>query len=327
MNQACPSPGDSALTAAPRVSYGTSLPTALAAPNTLAAFSFDTQRAAPGDPRHLRVPLGVLGAPHGAIECWQVDDTVIHGREGELAWASGGGWLFVAMDVNEADHGGVAGAAEQAYAQLCAFLARHPAGQVQRLWNYLGQINTGDGDHERYKRFCDGRAQGMGAFFADGFPAATAVGHHAGEGWLQVYCLAALKPGTRLENPRQVAAWQYPRQYGPTPPSFARAMRLPGGDLAISGTASIIGHQSQHVGQLEPQLDEILANLQALLAHAGSAPGFDEHSPLKVYVRHPEQTQAIDDYLARHLPETPRLLLHGDICRAELLVEIDGWRY
>ena len=30
-----------------------------------------------------------------------------------------------------------------------------------RLWNYLDAINLGDGDDERYRRFCDGRARGM----------------------------------------------------------------------------------------------------------------------------------------------------------------------
>src|SRR6185312_12015184 len=64
--------------------------------------------------------------------------------------------------------------------------------------------------------------------------AATAIGHHGPEGLLQVYALCAAQPGQALENPRQVSAWKYPRRYGPTAPSFARAMRLPGGALAIS---------------------------------------------------------------------------------------------
>ena len=33
--------------------------------------------------------------------------------------------------------------------------------------------------------------------------------------------------GTPVENPRQVSAYRYPRQYGPQPPSFARAMLPP----------------------------------------------------------------------------------------------------
>jgi chorismate lyase/3-hydroxybenzoate synthase len=159
------------------------------------------------------------------------------------------------------------------------------------------------------------------------FPAATAIGHRGPRGRLQVYALSATSDGRALENPRQVSAWEYPRQYGPTAPSFARAMLLPQGGLAISGTAAVLGHASHHVGDVTAQVDEAVANLQALLERA-ALPAFDAFSPLKVYVRHPEDAGAVSAVLARHLDASvPRILLQGDICRTELLVEIDGWRF
>jgi chorismate lyase/3-hydroxybenzoate synthase len=131
-----------------------------------------------------------------------------------------------------------------------------------------------------------------------------------------------------VENPRQVSAWRYPRQYGRTAPSFARAMILPARDaLAISGTAAVVGHASAHQDDLDAQLEETLTNLEALLASAGMAAGFDTHSPLKTYVRHAADAPRVRAFLQRRLPGVPVLLLHGDICRSELLVEIDGWRY
>jgi chorismate lyase/3-hydroxybenzoate synthase len=131
-----------------------------------------------------------------------------------------------------------------------------------------------------------------------------------------------------VENPRQVSAWRYPRQYGRTPPSFARAMALPAQDaLAISGTAAVVGHASAHQDDLEAQLNETLTNLEALLASAGMSTGFDTQSPLKAYLRHPTDAPHIRDFLQSRLPGVPVLLLQGDICRQELLVEIDGWRY
>ena len=301
----------------------------LHAPGTLAVLGFGPDRPIEADPRQVTVPLAVLG--NGADEVcehWCVDADVAHGRDGGLQWARGGGWLFAALTVDEREHGGPEATAEHAYALLCSFLAAQPERHVQRLWNYIADINAGDGDAERYKRFCAGRLRGMGDMFADGFPAATAIGHRQPEPWLQLYCLAAEHPGARVENPRQMSAWRYPRQYGPTPPSFARAMRLRGEDaLAISGTASITGHQSRHPEDLQAQLAETLANLRALLREGGLPEHFTADDPLKVYVRHAEHAPAVEAFLAEHVPHAPRLLLAGDVCRRELLVEIDGWRY
>lgn len=146
----------------------------------------------------------------------------------------------------------------------------------------------------------------MGEVFAHGFPAATAIGHHADEALLQVYLLATDRPGTRVENPRQVSAWRYPRQYGRTPPSFARATLLPAGDvLAISGTAAVVGHASAHAGDIDAQLAETLRNLDALLAAGGLPPGFDRSAPLKAYVRRPEHAAAVAGFAATHFPQAP----------------------
>jgi chorismate lyase/3-hydroxybenzoate synthase len=104
-------------------------------------------------------------------------------------------------------------------------------------------------------------------------------------------------------------------------------MRLPGGALAISGTAAVIGHASHHAGDVNAQADEAVANLHALLERA-ALPAFDAASPLKVYVRRRQDAGHIRAALAQHLdPAVPRILLHGDICRRELLVEIDGWQF
>jgi chorismate lyase/3-hydroxybenzoate synthase len=78
---------------------------------------------------------------------------------------------------------------------------------------------------------------------------------------------------------------------------------------------------------VDAQADEAVANLHALLERA-ALPAFAASSPLKIYVRRPQDADAIRAALARHLdPAVPRILLHGDICRRELLVEIDGWQF
>lgn len=313
---------------APRVSYRSmEAAAALAEPGMLAVIGFGAGQAERDDPRWLTLALEPFDAP-APLECWEVDGEVVAGRDGSIRWSRGGGWLFASISLDEAEHGGVESTAERAYAALSEFVPQQPERHVLRVWNYLAAINDGDGDTERYKQFCNGRARGMGEAFGDGFPAATAIGYHGHHPRLQVYLLAGVRPGRRVENPRQVSAWRYPRQYGPTPPSFARAMRLPGGDaLAISGTAAVLGHASAHHDDLLAQLEETLANLEALLASAGMPTGFDTHSPLKAYVRHPADARVVREFFRQRLPGVPALLLHGDICRSELLVEIDGWRY
>lgn len=301
--------------------------TLLDEPGALAVFAFTTAGSDLDDPRYLQVALEGLDAPT-PLELWQVDGPVSCGVDGALRWSAGGGWLFVAIELDERAHGGPCATATLAYRALHRFVAEHDAQHVLRIWNYLGAINHGEGDTERYKHFCEGRAAGMGDFFAEGFPAATAIGHRDVVHRLQVFLLACDEPGDRVENPRQVSAWRYPRQYGRTPPSFARAMTLPARDaLAISGTAAVVGHASAHQDDLDAQLAETLINLEALLSSSGMPAGFDSQSPLKAYVRHAADAPRVRAFLQEHLPGVPVLLLHGDICRRELLVEIDGWRY
>jgi chorismate lyase/3-hydroxybenzoate synthase len=292
-------------------------------------FSFGAG-AAVDDARALVVPLRPLG--EAPVEVWQVPGDVVHGRDGPVRWSTDGALLFGAIEVDEAAAGGVVVAAEQAYAALHDSLARHGCAYPLRIWNYLDAITEGEGDLERYRQFCVGRARGLGSFDVARLPAATAIGSRDGRRVLQVYWLAAREPGLPLENPRQVAAYRYPRQYGPQPPSFARAMLPPAGGampLLLSGTASVVGHETRHADSLPAQLDETFANFDSLLDEAHRRrpevpPRFGPGSRLKVYLRDPAGRAAVDAALARLAPGVPALVLQADICRRDLQVEIDG---
>lgn len=305
----------------------------LAGDDVLAVFGFGP--AAPAslaDPRYLRVPL----APHGRaiFERWRGSGPVTHGRHDGVRWASDGQLLFGVVEVGEDEgDGGVLEAARQAYARMAAFTTGSRTPHLLRIWNYVDAITLGAGDDERYRAFCVGRARGLGDFDVQSLPAATAVGRCDGQRVVQVYWLASAEPGTPVENPRQVSAYRYPRQYGPQPPSFARAMLPPPGTampLLLSGTAAIIGHTSMHDGELLAQLGETFNNFDALVAAARvrdpSLPErFGPGTRLKVYVRDRHDLPLIADALDRRFGDSvPRLLLHAAICRRELAVEIDG---
>lgn len=306
------------------------LPGLLAADDVLAVFGFGAGAPHAHDPRYLRVPL----QPHGPapLEVWRAQGPVRHGRDDGIAWAADPALLFGALEPDEGEDG-IEAATEAAYARLLAFCRAQGYPHLLRTWNYLDAITEGKGDQERYRRFCVGRARGLGAVDPGTLPAATAIGRRDGVRALQLYWLAARVPGTGLENPRQLSAWRYPRQYGPQPPSFARAMLPPAGaamPLLISGTASVVGHESRHHDCVESQLAETFANFDSLLAAARARcpelpPRFGAGTRLKVYVRDAAALPQVAAALQAHLdPAVPRLLLHAAVCRRELRVEIDG---
>ncbi|MGH8033098.1 MAG: pteridine-dependent deoxygenase [Luteimonas sp.] len=314
----------------------------LAASDTLAVFGFGSDAARHDDPRYLRVSLQPhrdvrpAGAPAGSqpFEIWRTGAPVHHGRDGDIRWASDGRLTFGVIEVAESDDdGGIGTAAEHAYRHLMPFVRDGATPHLLRIWNYLDAITLGDGDAERYRAFCVGRARGLGSVDVHTLPAATAIGRCDDARIVQVYWLAANAPGVPVENPRQLSAYRYPRQYGPQAPSFARAMLPPAGStmpLLLSGTASVVGHASQHEGELLAQLDETFANFDALIGAARTRrptlpAQFGRGSRLKVYVRDRDDLPAIADALDRRFGNAvPRLLLHAAICRRELAVEIDG---
>ncbi len=296
-------------------------------PHVLAVLSFQ-QPCALADPRYLCVPLANLG--RDCVEVWRTQGVVHHGQEQQLRWSSDGEYLFFAIEVDEASHGGADPAAEFAYRQLSGFLEQRRAqadapGHVLRLWNYLDAINDGAGDEERYRQFCAGRARGMDEYMRADYPAATAIGCRDGRRVLQVYGLAGQHAARMIENPRQVSAWRYPREYGPVAPTFARAAHTAADQLLLSGTAAVVGHASLHDEDSAAQLQETLVNLDILRDTAAFGDARGVSSLLKAYLRDPGDAEQVARGVRAHYPALQGLLLlHGDICRRELRVEIDG---
>lgn len=312
--------------AALRITYDDApLPALLADPAVLAVVEFGTS-ASVAEPRRIGVDLPLLaGTP--LREVWRGVGTVVSGSDGDIRWSSDGDWCQFALAVDESGYGDIAAATRAAYARLAAFLRNQPALHVLRLWNYFDAITAGEGDDERYRRFCVGRDDGLAGLFSDGYPAATAIGGPVERGVLQVYGLAARRAGMAIENPRQVSAWRYPREYGPVAPGFARAMKTAEGPLLISGTAAIVGHRSRFDDDLAGQTDEMLANLRSLLGAAQVAQPAMRGAGLllKAYLRSPDDVDFVRGRLHEALPELSGLLLLGGVvCRRELVVEIDG---
>ncbi len=279
--------------------------------------------------RDFLLPLEQLEG-HG-LEAWWLDgDTTPRTAAEDVQAVAAGGLLL--CEAHDADASDPCETARRLYERLLSFVAANGYPHVVKGWNYLEDINEGAGDQERYKQFCVGRGEVLdSAWTHDYLPAGTGVGSGSGTG-LRVTLLASREKPEIIENPRQVSAYRYPRQYGPKSPSFSRASAIgPEGDrlLFISGTAAIVGHDSLHLASVEGQVEETLRNWRSLFdafeERHGVRPSFEQDGWYRVYLRRPEHLAVVRRLLGEAgLPLHRTLFLRADICRRELLFEMDA---
>jgi chorismate lyase/3-hydroxybenzoate synthase len=289
----------------------------------LALVHFGTERPPNTDGSLLiHVSLEPLSGPR-LTECWLGEGAVTQGRSGSIRFAHDDRFLFAVLEEDERRHAGIRETTHASYRAIRDFQRTSGFPHLLRMWNYLDAVNEGEDDLERYRQFCVGRATGLSDSATADYPAATAIGRQIKTHELQVFWIAARVPGSAIENPRQVSAYRYPRVHGPVSPSFSRATVSADGMLLISGTASIVGHASQHIGDPAAQLDETLRNLDALLQRVDGKQVQPDNSILKVYVRDPAQLAVLSKRLQQRFPNVPVTYLAADICRRELLLEIE----
>ena len=259
------------------------------------------------------LPRYVRDAPADSLGVVSFGDRVLGAEPLLEVWPAIEGVIFGSISVDETKP--LEELTREIYARLIDEVraAGHP--YFLRMWNQVGGLNEHERGLERYQLFCAGRHD---AFVDAGYhhdvdlPAASAVGTR-GRG-LIVHYLAAREPGVQIENPRQVSAYRYPRQYGPKSPSFSRAT-IWRDTVFLSGTSSVVGHETMHAGDVLAQLDETLRNIEMLVP-------LDSIVTAKTYVRN----AADYDLIAPRLENVFRsnLYLEADICRADLLIEIEG---
>lgn len=284
------------------------------------------------------LPLELLAPEGPVLDAWfgAGAGPVPEQRHGCVRYATDGHWLHGCAEID--DQGlGLQAAARRAYADLFAVLAANPCPHLLRLWNYLADINRESDGVERYRQFNAGRQLAFieaqrSAF--EGSPAACALGTRAGP--LRVYFLAGRTPPVAIENPRQVSAYHYPNAYGQRSPTFSRAALIDVGAgrtaLFISGTASIRGHATVHVGDVRRQTEESLANIAALREVAGARAGVPFPAGeliCTLYLRHPADLPVVREVFeqavgAGSAAAQSAIYLQADICRADLLVEIEA---
>ena len=225
-------------------------------------------------------------------------------------------------------------ATEIAYQEIFNLLNETEHRHLIRIWNYLPEINAQAGGDERYRHFNSARQMAFrksGRATMGTVPAASALGSPAGSP-LCIYFLAARRPPKMIENPRQTSAYHYPPKFGRHSPIFSRACvwgESGGSKLFVSGTASIVGHETIHRGDVIAQTRETIVNIGALLEQANRLVGPGRYSldglKLKVYLRNPSDLPDVEATLAELLdPAACIVYLQADVCREDLLVEIEA---
>jgi enamine deaminase RidA (YjgF/YER057c/UK114 family) len=221
--------------------------------------------------------------------------------------------------------------------------------EVIRTWLYMGDIAGPEGETCRYRELNRARADfyqdlkfGAGLVPCDWnrpvFPASTGIGALGDD--LMIGCIALRADPSDtlllpLENPLQTSAYDYVHQYGAAKPKFVRAMAVVTGQLMttfISGTASITASESRHDDSAVRQTQQTLDNIAALIApdnlQSHGVPGLDatldDLALARVYVKRQADYEAVRAVCQARWGQLPTTYVVGDICRGELLVEIEG---
>jgi len=282
----------------------------------------------------VNVPLQQLSAPTIA-EVWLSDSEVKSATSNGIHYSFNSSMLFghVVADIPGIQN--LEQEVEEKYQRIAKFTKEKNYPHIIRIWNYVPDINDEPDGLENYKSFSLGRSNAFEDQKIDmvrDLPAASALGIKNGK--LIIYFIASKSPGSQVENPRQVNAYHYPPKYGPKSPSFARAniMTTKDGHINyISGTASIVGHETLHTGDIEGQLSETITNINTVLEMATRKEHkknnfLSENDLLKVYIRNGKNFGLIRDLLENEtsVKKENIMYLETDICRNDLMLEIEA---
>lgn len=205
-----------------------------------------------------------------------------------------------------------------------------PVNSIIRQWNYIEQITRFDGPDQHYQMFNNERAD----FYActewkNGYPAATGIGANLGGILVDLDAAVFTRPGcyaTPIDNKLQIAAHAYSEQVleaaarKKATPKFERAksMTFDGRRIVyISGTAAIRGEESLVGVGLGRQLHITMENIAQLIGNA-------KLKMLRVYLKEKSFYEEAHRLLEGYELGIPISYMWADVCRDELLIEIEG---
>jgi len=290
-----------------------------------------------------------------AVEAWAVGgfgtEVYYHGPNVVSVAYDGLRWIHCAGVTPPAAMKSAYAQSEFVFEHMRALLEKAGAdfSEVVRTWIYFGGITEEESGTERYRElnrartdffenihFGDGLA--MPGYTGDFYPASTGIG--VGGRGLVTACLALQtdRHDVRilpLENPLQTPSFDYGKQYSIKSPKFSRAMAVALGNYLttwVSGTASIVNSESVHPGDIEGQTEQTITNIERLIAKdnfarqglPGAGATLEDLAKVRVYIKRQEDYLKCRAVCERRLGDLPTIYAVADICRPELLVEIEG---
>jgi enamine deaminase RidA (YjgF/YER057c/UK114 family) len=216
-----------------------------------------------------------------------------------------------------------------------------------RQWNFIGDILGMKEGFQNYQVFNEVRSEFYSKFRTiAGFPAATGVGMKYGGVFLDFCALKTDDTVTMkaVSNPSQINAYEYSQQVlkgfaGSAdsvkhPPQFERGLILinkTGSTLFVSGTASIIGQETIGKGDITEQtivtIENIkkVADIERIKQLAEKQDMTDgKYSLLRVYIKKQEDFSSVKRICNKHFKDSPVIFIEADICRDDLLTEIEA---
>lgn len=214
---------------------------------------------------------------------------------------------------------------------------------IVRQWNYIEGIISNDENNQHYQIFNDVRTKyySKNSLLAN-YPAATGIGISGGG---IIINLHAIKKTEQVEvkeifSSLQSSAYGYSERVlegeasaglkTKSTPKFARAKFLKNEtqlQVFVSGTASIQGEETVHINDAAAQTKQTLGSINELLNSNELIDyniSLSDLSSVRVYIKNSEDYETISEICNEYLPKNNSLFIVADVCRDNLLVEIEG---
>jgi enamine deaminase RidA (YjgF/YER057c/UK114 family) len=214
---------------------------------------------------------------------------------------------------------------------------------IIRQWNYIPNIVDFDNEFQHYQQFNDARTLFyQKASWVNGYPAATGIGTQNGPLVIDLIAMQGHDGEYAIKNPKQIDAHVYSEQVllgendlllkQKSTPKFERAKLITEQEYCVvfvSGTAAIRGEESLSGDDVARQTKLTLENIESLVQQENlscykqfSTFRFDA---MRVYIKNENDFEMVRNICEQRYPSVPFIYLLSDICRNELLVEIEAF--